>query len=186
MVTYTRFQHPQRHLVTWHSNDSRTSNQSDYILVRSRWASSVLDSRAYQGADTSSAHGLDHTLVCVSLHLRLQARSSTKIRSESTSLIWSYARENSSGWNFTIGSLSSNQNLNGRLSNMPLLKRHTPILVLSVADIGTRSPRRAFGWWRGRGQRNWRELRTFAIYGAVQLALSALTETSTGNVKREI
>ncbi len=47
LVVYsTRFQHPQRHLVTWLSNDGRTRNQIDHMLVRSRWASSVIDCRA--------------------------------------------------------------------------------------------------------------------------------------------
>ena len=34
VVTNTRFQHPPRHLVTWRSNNGRTPNQSDYIIVR--------------------------------------------------------------------------------------------------------------------------------------------------------
>ena len=79
VVTNTRFQHPRCHLVTWYSNDGHTSNQNDYILVWARWASSVLDSRAYQGADMGSAHGSDHTLVRTSLPIWLQARRSTKI-----------------------------------------------------------------------------------------------------------
>ncbi len=45
VVTNTRFQHPHRQLLTWYSNDGRTANQIDYILVRSRWATSVSDSR---------------------------------------------------------------------------------------------------------------------------------------------
>ncbi|CAI9717764.1 Hypothetical predicted protein [Octopus vulgaris] len=36
IVTNTRFQHPPCHLVTWQSNDGRTANHIDYILVRSR------------------------------------------------------------------------------------------------------------------------------------------------------
>ncbi len=46
----TRFQHPQRQLLTWFSNDERTRNHIDHMLVRSRWASSVIDCRAYNGA----------------------------------------------------------------------------------------------------------------------------------------
>ncbi len=49
VVFSTRFQHPQRHLVTWFSNDGRTRNQIDHMLVQSRWASSVIDCRAYTG-----------------------------------------------------------------------------------------------------------------------------------------
>ena len=79
VVTNTRFQHPRRNLVTWRSNDGSTSNQNDYIPVKARWASSVLDSRAYRGPDTGSAHRSEHTLVRASHRIRLQARKSTKI-----------------------------------------------------------------------------------------------------------
>ena len=73
VITNTRFQHPRRHLVTWKSNDGRTENQIDYLLVRSRWASSVLDCRAYWGADTGSANGSDHALVRATVRIRLKA-----------------------------------------------------------------------------------------------------------------
>ncbi|CAE1319984.1 Craniofacial development protein 2 [Acanthosepion pharaonis] len=74
VVSNTRFQHPRRHLITWRSNDGHTANQIDYILVWSRWASSVLNCRAFRGADTGSEHGSDHALVRATLRLRLQAR----------------------------------------------------------------------------------------------------------------
>ncbi len=63
VVSSTRFQHPQRHLVTWSSNDGRTRNQIDHMLVRCRWASSVIDCRAYNGAQTGSGHDSDHAMV---------------------------------------------------------------------------------------------------------------------------
>ncbi len=63
MVTNTRFQHPRRYLVTWYSNDQRTRNQIDYVLVRARWASSVLDCRAYRGVDTDSANNSDYSSI---------------------------------------------------------------------------------------------------------------------------
>ncbi len=63
VVSSTRFQHPQRHLVTWFYNDGRTRNQIDHMLVRSHWASSVVDCRAYNGAQTGSEHGSDHAMV---------------------------------------------------------------------------------------------------------------------------
>ena len=56
-----------------------------------------------------------------------------RFRNESTSPIWTYVRVSISGWNFTIGSLSSNQDqtlnqkLNGRPLNLPPSKRHIPI-----------------------------------------------------------
>ncbi len=36
MVSCTRFQHPQHHLVMWLSNDGFTRSQIDHMLVRSR------------------------------------------------------------------------------------------------------------------------------------------------------
>ncbi len=72
VVSSTRFQHPQRHLVTWFSNDGRTRNQIDHMLVRSRWASSVIDCRAYNGAQTGSEHGSDHAVVRARQHLRMK------------------------------------------------------------------------------------------------------------------
>ncbi len=55
------------------SNDGRTRNQIDHVLVRARWASSVLDCRSYRGEDTGSAHNTDHALVHASIRLRLKA-----------------------------------------------------------------------------------------------------------------
>ena len=63
VVTNTRFQHPRKHLLTWYSNDGRTAHQLDYILIRSRWISSVEDCRSYRGAETGNRCGSDHTLV---------------------------------------------------------------------------------------------------------------------------
>ncbi len=69
VVSSTRFQHPQRHLVTWSSNDGRTRNQTDHMLVRSRWASSVIDCRAYTRAQTGSEHSSDHAMIFRALSL---------------------------------------------------------------------------------------------------------------------
>ncbi len=46
--------------------------QIHYVLVRDRWASSVLDCRAYRGADTGSANNFDHVLLRATLRLRLK------------------------------------------------------------------------------------------------------------------
>ncbi len=73
VVSSTRFQHPQRHLVAWFSNDGRTRNQIDHMLVRSRWASSVVDCRAYNGAQTGSEHDLGYAMVQARLCLRMKA-----------------------------------------------------------------------------------------------------------------
>ncbi len=73
VVSSIRFQHPQRHLVTWFSNNGRTRNQIDHMLVWSRWVSSMIDCRAYNGAQTGSEHGLDHVMVRARLRLRMKA-----------------------------------------------------------------------------------------------------------------
>ncbi len=46
------------------------------MLVRSRWASSVIDCRAYTGAQKGSEHGSDHAMVRARLHLRMKATRS--------------------------------------------------------------------------------------------------------------
>ncbi|CAE1309668.1 Craniofacial development protein 2 [Acanthosepion pharaonis] len=125
VVTKTRFQHPRRHLVTWRSNDGRTSNQIDYILVRARWASSVLDSRAYRGADTSSAHvtaGKEiHEDPEANQRRQSEAARGLELRNRFSLLSSNQAQ-------------SLNQKLNDRLSNLPPSKRHTPILSLRLAE----------------------------------------------------
>lgn len=75
----TCFQHPHRHLVTWYSNDGVTTNQIDHILVKARWASSVLDCHAYRGAETGSEHGSDHVLVRAKMRLRLKVNKNSSL-----------------------------------------------------------------------------------------------------------
>ncbi len=43
------------------------------MLARSRWASSVINCRAYNGAQTGSEHGSDHAMVRARMHLRMKA-----------------------------------------------------------------------------------------------------------------
>ncbi len=43
------------------------------MLVRSRWASSVIDCQAYNGAQTGSENGSDHAMVRARLRLRMKA-----------------------------------------------------------------------------------------------------------------
>ena len=79
VVSNTRFQHPRKHLLTWYSNDGRTANQIDYILIRSRWASAVEDCRVYRGAETGNANGSDHTLLRARLRIHLKARQKPRL-----------------------------------------------------------------------------------------------------------
>jgi len=74
-VSNTKFQHPEHHLVPWYSNDGVTATQIDYILVRKRWASNVLDCRVYRGAETGNTHGSDHALDKTKPPIRLEANN---------------------------------------------------------------------------------------------------------------
>ena len=73
-ISSTRFQHPRRHLLTWYSNDGRTAHQLDHILIRSRWASSIEDCRAYRGAEAGNKSGSDHVLLRAKMKLHLANR----------------------------------------------------------------------------------------------------------------
>ncbi|BHF85091.1 hypothetical protein SprV_1002824900 [Sparganum proliferum] len=73
LVTNTCFQHRQKHLLTWYSNDGRTASQIDYILVSSRFRSWVHDSRSMRGAETGNAYGSDHVLVRARLKVHLSS-----------------------------------------------------------------------------------------------------------------
>ena len=61
------FQHKDIHKETWTSPDSRTTNQIDHILVRSRFKSALMDVRSFRGADCDS----DHYLVVAKVKIRL-------------------------------------------------------------------------------------------------------------------
>ncbi|VDL91386.1 unnamed protein product [Schistocephalus solidus] len=70
-VTNTGFQHHNKHLLTWYSNDGHTTSQIDYILVSSRFRSWVHDSRSMCGAETGNAYGSGHVLVHARLKVHL-------------------------------------------------------------------------------------------------------------------
>jgi len=55
---------------TWESPDGVTLNVIDYILISSRWKSSVTNSRAYPSADIGS----DHQLLIANIRLKLKVR----------------------------------------------------------------------------------------------------------------
>ncbi len=73
VVSSTPFQHPQCHLVAWSSNDGRIRNQIDRRLVRSHWASFVIEYLAYNGSQTGNEHASDHAVVHAHLRLRVKA-----------------------------------------------------------------------------------------------------------------
>jgi hypothetical protein len=81
-LTNTFFQHRKCHSYTWKSNDGKTLEQIDYILVNQRWASSVSDSRVYRGADVFT----DHRLVMMKMRLRLSVDKRQKSSNHRLSL----------------------------------------------------------------------------------------------------
>ena len=55
-ITNTMFMNHKRRLYTWTSPDGDTKDQIDYILVNSRWRTSVSATRTLLGADCGSDH----------------------------------------------------------------------------------------------------------------------------------
>ncbi|KAK2706966.1 hypothetical protein QYM36_014856 [Artemia franciscana] len=49
-ICNTMFQHKISHLITWHLNDGVTKAQIEYLLVKTTFKSSLLDSCSYLGA----------------------------------------------------------------------------------------------------------------------------------------
>ena len=64
----TIFKHKDIHKITWNSPNGRDKNQIDHIIINGKWRRSLLDTRAYRGADVNS----DHHLVAAKLQLKLK------------------------------------------------------------------------------------------------------------------
>nr|ADI61821.1 endonuclease-reverse transcriptase [Bombyx mori] len=69
-ILNTCFQHHARRLYTWKSPGDRFRNQINYILINSRWRSTVSNVKTYPGADCGS----DHVLLVANFRLRLKAQ----------------------------------------------------------------------------------------------------------------
>ena len=65
----TIFEHKNIHKGTWRSPDKKTITQIDHLCIGKKWRSSLLDVRAYRGADIGS----NHYLVLGRLKVRLSA-----------------------------------------------------------------------------------------------------------------
>jgi hypothetical protein len=65
----TLFPHKRIHKAIWESPDHRMQNQIDHITIQRKWRRSLLDVRAYRGADAAS----DHQLLVGSVQLKIAA-----------------------------------------------------------------------------------------------------------------
>jgi hypothetical protein len=65
----TLFPHKRIHKVTWESPDQTTQNQIDHITINKKWRRSLLDVRAFRGADAAS----DHQLIIGCVQLKIAA-----------------------------------------------------------------------------------------------------------------
>jgi len=91
-VANSMFLHHPRRKYTWLSPDGNTRNQIDYILINSRWQSSIINARTFPGADCGS----DHQLLVALLRLRLK-----NIR-KSTDTVTRFDLENLSSGQYTV------------------------------------------------------------------------------------
>ena len=68
VIANTLFQKHKRRLYIWTSPDGQHRNQTDYILCRQRWRSSIQSAKSRLGADCGS----DHELFIVKFKLKLK------------------------------------------------------------------------------------------------------------------
>ncbi len=80
------FQHPRKHQLTWRNPSGNDSAVLDYVLINSRFRSSLKDVRAMRGPDCGS----DHYIVRAVLQLRLkrvQRKTSPSVKLDWTCLL---------------------------------------------------------------------------------------------------
>ena len=68
VLANTFFQQHKRRLYTWSSQDGKNGNQTDYILCRQRWRSSIQSAKTRLEADCGS----DHELFIAKFRLKLK------------------------------------------------------------------------------------------------------------------
>ena len=69
-ITNTFFKHKLSRKWTWSNHDGSVKNMIDFVIVRNRWRSCVLNTRSFPSADVNS----DHQLVMSNLRLRFAVR----------------------------------------------------------------------------------------------------------------
>ena len=78
-ITNTMFQHKWIHQASWYPPNAKAQpSLKDYILVRQRMRSFILDTRVYRGADIDS----DHRLVVTSIVLKLNRPKKKSMKSK--------------------------------------------------------------------------------------------------------
>jgi len=70
IIMNTWFNHHPRRRYTWTSPDGHTKNQIDFIMIKNRWKTSVLNCKTYPGADCDS----DHQLLVATVKIRLHGK----------------------------------------------------------------------------------------------------------------
>ena len=76
VITNTWFQHHNRHLYTWKSQDDGARNQIYYITINNRFRNYILHVECYPGEDGGS----DHVPIVAILRLKLKKTAHKEIR----------------------------------------------------------------------------------------------------------
>ena len=90
IIGNSHFQHPQKHQLTWWNPSGKDSAILDYILINTRFSSSLKDMQAMRGPDCGS----DHYLVWAKVQLRLQWAKCSKMRTPAKMCLTNFIKVN--------------------------------------------------------------------------------------------
>jgi len=76
IICNMKFQQKNCRKWTWRSNDGKTRNMIDMILIRRKWATSVQQCRTFQNADINS----DHSLVMANIKIKPKKKHKAQFR----------------------------------------------------------------------------------------------------------
>ena len=77
VIANTLFQQYKRRLYIWTSPDDQYWNQTDYILCRQRWSSSMQSKKTKQKTRQGADCGTDHELLIAKFRIKLKKRGKT-------------------------------------------------------------------------------------------------------------